>query len=162
MFEHLLRVAKGYLQRFLAVSARGAKAICDSFGSKNDAETRGLMLLSEWLSPEQLAQYHATGYFDVTGGDSGKRYRVHYGTSMNVQELDDAGHPRVGWCFVPNTYLVAGDVMLTGVFHLSWTGMTIPVVSEICSAAGIKRPKPLHAVSDRVAGRWAVRHRRGR
>jgi hypothetical protein len=112
MFEHLLRVAKRYLQWFLAVSARGAKAICDSFGSKNDAETRGLMLLSEWLSPEQLAQYRATGYFDVTGGDSGKRYRVHYGTSMNVQELDDAGHPRVGWCFVPNAYLVAGDVML--------------------------------------------------
>jgi hypothetical protein len=112
MFEHLLRVAKRYLQWFLAVSARGAKAICDSFGSKNDAETRGLMLLSEWLSPEQLAQYHATGYFDVTGSDSGKRYRVHYGTSMNVQELDDAGHPRVGWCFVPNAYLVAGDVML--------------------------------------------------
>jgi hypothetical protein len=112
MFERSLRVAKGYLQGFLAVSARGAKALCDSFGSKNDAETRGQTLLREWLSSEQLAQYHAKGYFDVTGSDSGKRYRVHHGTSMNVHELDDAGHPRVGWCFVPNTYLVAGDVML--------------------------------------------------
>jgi hypothetical protein len=112
MFEHLLCVAKGYLQRFLAVSASGAKALRDSFGSKNDAETRGLTLLREWLSPAQLAQYNAKGYFDVTGCDSGKRYRINHGTSMNVHELDDVGHPRVGWCFVPNTYLVVGDVML--------------------------------------------------
>src|ERR1700722_10016478 len=112
MFEHLVRVAKGDLQRFLAVSARGAKALCDSFGNINDAETRGLTLLREWLSPEQLAQYQANGYFDVTGCDSGKRYRIHYGTSMNVHEIDRAGRARVGWCFVPNIYLVAGDVML--------------------------------------------------
>jgi hypothetical protein len=64
------------------------------------------MLLSEWLSSEQFAQYHVTGYFDVTGCDSGKRYRIHRGTSTNVHEIDDAGHPRVGWCFVPNAYLV--------------------------------------------------------
>jgi hypothetical protein len=31
---------------------------------------------------------------------------------MNVYELDNAGRPRVGWCFVPNDHLVAGDVML--------------------------------------------------
>jgi hypothetical protein len=96
----------------LAVSARGAKALCDSFGSRNDAETRGLTLLREWLSTEQLAQYHAKGYFDVTGCESGKRYRINHGTSMNVHEVDDADHPRVCWCFVPNGHLVAGDVML--------------------------------------------------
>jgi len=31
---------------------------------------------------------------------------------MNVDELDDAGRPRTGWCFVPKDHLVAGDVML--------------------------------------------------
>jgi hypothetical protein len=31
---------------------------------------------------------------------------------MNIHELDGAGRPRVGWCFVPKGYLVAGDVML--------------------------------------------------
>ena len=31
---------------------------------------------------------------------------------MNIRELDGAGRPRVGWCFVPKAYLVAGDVML--------------------------------------------------
>jgi hypothetical protein len=31
---------------------------------------------------------------------------------MNICELDDAGRPRAGWCFVPNDNLVTGDVML--------------------------------------------------
>jgi len=31
---------------------------------------------------------------------------------MNIHELDGAGCPRVGWCFAPKGYLVAGDVML--------------------------------------------------
>jgi len=31
---------------------------------------------------------------------------------MNVCELDGAGRPRAGWCFVPKDNLVAGDVML--------------------------------------------------
>jgi hypothetical protein len=42
--------------------------------------------------------------------------------------------------------------------HLSRTGVTKSVVPEICAAAWIKRPKPLHAVSDRVSGRRTVRH----
>jgi hypothetical protein len=60
--------------------------------------------LREWLSPEQLAQYDANSYFDVIGCDSGKRYRIQQGNSMNIHEIDGAGHPRVGWCFVPNGY----------------------------------------------------------
>jgi hypothetical protein len=68
--------------------------------------------LKEWLSPEQLAQYEARSYFEVTGCHSGKRYRISHGNSMNIQELDSAGRPRFGWCFAPKGYLVAGDVML--------------------------------------------------
>jgi hypothetical protein len=110
MFERLLGAARS--RSFLAVSVRVAKAMRDWFEGKNTAETRGLRLLREWLSPQQLAQYHAKGYFDAVGCDSGKRYRIHYGTSMNVHEIDNDGWARVGWCFVPNTCLVAGDVML--------------------------------------------------
>ena len=77
-----------------------------------EGEARGLELLKEWLSPEQFAQYDAKSYFEVTGCHSGKRYRINHGTSMNIHELDGAGRPRVGWCFAPKGYLVAGDVML--------------------------------------------------
>jgi hypothetical protein len=80
--------------------------------SKRSPEARGLKLLREWLSPEQRAQFDLEGYFDVIGCDSGKRYRIHYGSSANIVELDDAGVPRIGWCFVPRTHLVAGDVVL--------------------------------------------------
>jgi hypothetical protein len=112
MFEQLLRVATVRLRRSLTELARGAEALRDRLRIENDCETRGLKLLREWLSPEQLAQYDANSYFDVTGCDSGKRYRIHHGASMNVHEIDRAGRARVGWCFVPNADLAAGDVML--------------------------------------------------
>ena len=31
---------------------------------------------------------------------------------MLGNELDDAGHPKMGWCFLPEGRLVPGDVML--------------------------------------------------
>jgi len=73
---------------------------------------RGIALLREWLSHEQRAQFDAFKCFDVTGSKSGKRYRIQHGVSANVHELDDAGHPVMGWCFVPAGNLVPGDVML--------------------------------------------------
>ena len=48
--------------------------------------------------PGQLAQYEKYGYFEVTGGDSGKRYRIRPTRQMNVDELDERG-VRIG-CLV--------------------------------------------------------------
>jgi hypothetical protein len=81
-------------------------------GADPDTIAHGLKLLKKWLSTEQLAQYNANEYFDVTGSDSGKRYRISHGTAMNIHEIDGAGRTRVSWCFVPKGYLVAGDIML--------------------------------------------------
>ena len=75
-------------------------------------EERGLTLLREWLSPEQRAQLDASKHFDVIGCQTGKRYRVSFGSRTNVHEIDDSGRPIMGWCFVPSGHLVAGDVML--------------------------------------------------
>jgi hypothetical protein len=75
-------------------------------------EARGITLLREWLSPEQKAQFDTFKSFDVIGCNSGKSYRIQYGISANVVELDDAGRPTMGWCFVPAGNLVTGDVML--------------------------------------------------
>jgi hypothetical protein len=82
------------------------------FSSENSREARGLRLLRSWLTPEQCAQFDAKRYFEVIGCDSGRRYRIRYGTMSNVLEIDDAGCPKVGWCFVPVGSLVAGDIML--------------------------------------------------
>jgi hypothetical protein len=75
-------------------------------------KVRGIALLREWLTPEQKAQFEASGYFDVIGCDTGRRYRVHHARGTNVHEMDDTGRPLMGWCFVPLGELVVGDVML--------------------------------------------------
>ena len=91
---------------------QASRELYRQFWGQNNCEARGLRLLRGWLSPEQRAQFDAKNYFDVIGCDSGKRYRIRYGTAMNVHEIDDAGRPEVGWCFVPIGQLVAGDNML--------------------------------------------------
>ena len=109
----LLQIAT--IRRIVTVSSRCARSVREWLydpGRLNETESRGVKLLKEWLSKEQLAQYEQHKYFDVTGCHSGKRYRIRHGTGTNVYELDGAGRPRAGWCFVPKDYLVAGDVML--------------------------------------------------
>ena len=76
------------------------------------AEEKGLVLLKQWLSPAQLAQYEKYGYFEVMGGDSGKRYRIRSTHQMNVDELDERGLRSVSYCFGPEGELPIGDVML--------------------------------------------------
>jgi hypothetical protein len=99
-------------------------------GFLGEREARGLALLREWLSPEQLAQYDEHRHFDVTGCHSGKRYRIRHGTEMNVYELDSVGRPLAGWCFVPRDHLVAGDVMLAQKIALETSEFTALTVAK--------------------------------
>jgi len=112
VFVTLLHVADDQLRRLLAACSRWARAFRDWYQRPSTVEFRGRKLLREWLSAEQLAQYDAHDYFEVTGCHTGKRYRISHAGGANVYELDDAGRPHAGWCFVPNDHLVAGDVML--------------------------------------------------
>ena len=75
------------------------------------AEDKALALLKSWLSPEQLEQYELFSAFDVTGSDTGKRYRIRHGKAQNVYELDGNGNAISGLCFWPGQ-LPAGDCML--------------------------------------------------
>ena len=112
MFVAPVHVAISQLRRLIAACSHSARAFYDWYQRPGTSELRGLKLLREWLSREQLTQYDAHKYFEVTGCHTGKRYRICHGTGANVFELDDTGLPREGWCFVPGDYLVAGDVML--------------------------------------------------
>jgi hypothetical protein len=76
------------------------------------AQEQGLRLLTENLTAPQLEQYEIGQYFDVTGGTTGKRNRVHRGRSMNIEQFDDSGRRVCGWCFFPKGRLVTGDIML--------------------------------------------------
>jgi hypothetical protein len=116
MISAVRQLARTRLGRVLGLGTERTQAIRDwyrEFGCAHERrESRGIKLLREWLSTEQLAQFEAHNYFDVTCCHTGKRYRIRHGTATNVYELDCAGRPRTGWCFVPKDYLVAGDVML--------------------------------------------------
>ena len=114
MLAQQLVAATGPPWRLLAECARRVRALRERHRTTAAAtpEARATTLLREWLSPQQRAQFDAEGYFDVVGCDSGKRYRIHHGTSMNVHEMDDVGHSKSGWCFVPSRRLAAGDAML--------------------------------------------------
>ncbi|MCS3765802.1 MULTISPECIES: hypothetical protein [Bradyrhizobium] len=91
---------------------RALRSLYWSFFEQKGPEARARRLLRDWLSPDQRAQFDAEGYFDVTGSHTGRRYRIHQGTMSNVLELDEERQPKIGWCFVPERALAAGDVML--------------------------------------------------
>jgi hypothetical protein len=106
----MLLFRRSWLEAHLRL--RYLRGLSRIFLIEQSTEARGLRLLRSWLSPEQRAQLDARRYFDVIGCDSGKLYRIHYGVAANVNEIDAAGYPKVGWCFAPVGRLVAGDVML--------------------------------------------------
>ena len=80
--------------------------------TSRQAEQKAVALLQPWLSPEQAEQYSSYRYFEVIGSDTGKRYRIRYGRTMNVDELDSFGNRVCEWCFLPEGKLAAGDIML--------------------------------------------------
>ena len=77
-----------------------------------EARARGIKLLEENLSPAQRYQYKVFKNFDVAGGEIGKRYRIRYGSQMNVEQLGERGETVWVLCFMPEGKLVVGDIML--------------------------------------------------
>jgi hypothetical protein len=80
--------------------------------ARRQAEGKGVALLRYWLSAEQARQWDSHKEFDVVGSDTGTRYRIRYGTAMNIHELDTGGRAVIQWCFAPQGNLVVGDVLL--------------------------------------------------
>jgi hypothetical protein len=83
------------------------------FLAENTKEGRGLRLMRDWLSLCQREQFDKSGYFDVVGCVSGRKYRIYRDVlPPNVYEIDDAGRRKMGLCFAPVGPLVMGDIML--------------------------------------------------
>ena len=80
--------------------------------ANHEAHARGMRLLNENLSRAQRDQFERCGYFDVAGGETGRRYRIKKGFQMNVVQLDTKGRPVCLLCFMPQGNLVVGDMML--------------------------------------------------
>jgi hypothetical protein len=92
---------------------RAIRALFIRHGTECTPEGRSLRLLREWLSSAQRTQFAEKGYFEVVGGETGKRYRIYAGTATNVCKVDEKGRPKLGLCFLPLGELPIGDVMLS-------------------------------------------------
>ena len=71
-----------------------------------------MQFLTRNLSLAQRKQYAMHGYFDVIGGDTGKRYRIRHGCLMNIEQLDQNNRRVQLLCFTPRGRLPVGDIML--------------------------------------------------
>lgn len=72
---------------------------------------RAKRLLLEHLSREQALQFWRYGYFDVIGGTTHTRYRIHQRIAVNVEAMHN-GRVVKCLCFAPTGGLPWGDVLL--------------------------------------------------
>jgi hypothetical protein len=80
--------------------------------ARNQADERGEELLLATLSSAQREQYRLHRYFEVIGGETGRRYRILHGHQMNIEQLDRKGRRVRLLCFVPKGPVPVGDILL--------------------------------------------------
>jgi hypothetical protein len=80
--------------------------------ARGQPEEKSMALPRSWLTPERLKQWTRSREFEVTGCDTGNRYRISDTTSLNVLQLGPSGDAVAKWCFTPKGSLVIGDVLL--------------------------------------------------
>ncbi|MGE9007887.1 hypothetical protein ACO2JO_04860 [Leptospira interrogans] len=143
MFTQLLVSTTRYLGSSLGAAARRVQDLRARLKTYEELrEARGITLLREWLSDDQRRQFDASKSFEVIGSNSGKRYRITHGTGTNVQELAEDGQPVMGFCFVPDGGLVAGDVMLAQKIALETNERAALAVANKFPTRGHDRANP--------------------
>ncbi len=75
------------------------------------AKERSFELLRAWLNPEQLASFQEHQYFEVTGGDTGVRYRLRPQSAFGIEALTGRRKGTL-YCVVPTGAPALGDILL--------------------------------------------------
>jgi hypothetical protein len=78
---------------------------------KAQAEQKARSLLLNLLSHEQHDEFEKYGYFHVTGGSSGDRYRIRRNSGVNVDVLGNDGSVNYHLCARPSGDIPMYDVM---------------------------------------------------
>lgn len=85
----------------------------------DEAHLRARALLRECLSDEQWHDYVTRNFFEVRGNVSGRPYRIHHGTTMNVEPLNaDGTSSGYRICFFPVGGLPLCDVLVGQMYAL--------------------------------------------
>jgi hypothetical protein len=82
------------------------------------AEQRALSLLLGLLNKEQRGEFQAYGYFHVTGGSTGARYRIRFDSAVNIDLLGENGSVRYHLCARPIGNIPMYDVMAGQLLYL--------------------------------------------
>jgi hypothetical protein len=82
------------------------------------AEQRARSLLLGLLNGEQRAEFEAGGYFHVTGGSSGERYRIRADSAVNIDVFAPDGNIRFHLCARPAGNIPMYDVMAGQLLYL--------------------------------------------
>src|SRR5262249_8164005 len=80
------------------------------WGFHNLPYQRAERLLRNNLSPDQRRQYDNHRFFDVTGGATGRCYRIHHGYQLNVELLGIHAAQLQILCFAPDGTLPVPDI----------------------------------------------------
>lgn len=75
------------------------------------AKERSFELLKAWLDPQQLASFQEHQYFEVTGSDSGVRYRLRPQSAFGIEALTGRRKGTL-YCVVPTGAPALGDILL--------------------------------------------------
>ena len=86
------------------------------------AEKRALSLLLNLLNQEQRHEFQSDGYFRVTGGSSGDRYRIRSDSTVNIDVLRADGTVRYHLCGRPTGDIPMYDVMAGQLLYLQNAG----------------------------------------
>ena len=90
-----------------------ATLACDLLEGRRRSRRRARTRTAQGASvPLAAPAVRKRGAFDVIGGRSGTRYRIHHGYQMNIEQLDWAGRRVRLLCFAPKGRLAIGDIML--------------------------------------------------
>ncbi|HEU4376155.1 MAG TPA: hypothetical protein VFS02_21860 [Telluria sp.] len=82
------------------------------------AEQRARTLLLGLLNREQRAEFETGGYFHVTGGASGERYRIRADSAVNIDVFGPDGSIRFHLCARPAGNIPMCDVMAGQLLYL--------------------------------------------
>jgi hypothetical protein len=89
---------------------------------KDRVEQRALSLLLNLLNQEQRHEFQTYGYFHVTGGGSGDRYRIRVDSAVNIDVLGENGTVKYHLCARPSGNIPMYDVMAGQLLYLQDRG----------------------------------------
>ena len=89
------------LLRALIIGLAEARGRYQDCAGRGEAEKKARDLLKRGCRRRNSHNTRVDGYFEVTGCDTGKRYRVRRDRQMNIDELDGRGARIAVWCSGP-------------------------------------------------------------